>query len=104
MDLIVGDPGVGSYGGLAAGFEEVEEVALGADAEVGLAVIDGGEGLEGGFFGLVDFDAYGSLAGGGEKFLGVEDGGGLGGEEIVHAEAEESGVGEDDGVPGWVVG
>ena len=104
MNRIALEPGVGSDRGLAAGFEEVEEVALGSHAEVGLAVVDGGESLEGVGLGFVDFDADGSLAGGWEKFLGIEDGGGVGLEKVVHVEADEAGVGEDDGVPVVIIG
>lgn len=103
-------PGAGSDGSLAAGPEEAEKLALGGDAGLRLAVVDGGEdGLGGEVVGAA-LDGNGALTGGGEKLRGVKDvcgdalaiDGNLGSSEIEKVEADESGGGEEDGVERFV--
>jgi len=108
-ERIVFEGGEDADGGLAAGGEEFEEMAFGADLEEGIVVVDGGERAFEIRVVAEDFDADGSLTGGWEHEVGWDDGGvELGGVVreggVEETEADEAGAGEDEGVDGWVVG
>jgi hypothetical protein len=108
-ERIVFEGGEDADGGLAAGGEEFEEMAFGADLEEGFVVVDGGEGAFEIRVVAEDFDADGSLTGGWEHEVGWDDGvvelGGVVREwGVEETEADEAGAGEDEGVDGWVVG